>query len=61
MTEPTARGAEKYPDQPIGYYCANEMPGDPCTCKDACTGYCKGACGCLACHNAYADFQSDDR
>ena len=52
--KPTKKGLEKYSDS-NGYYIANSPDGPPCTCKSDCT-YCKGECGCVACHNAYADF-----
>lgn len=31
------------------------------TCKPSCPSYCKGECGCKACHMRYQDFLSDDR
>lgn len=51
---PSAKGMEKYPDEPIGYY-----DGLPCTCLDSCRSACKGqACGCEACNASYQDFLS---
>jgi len=34
--------------------------GTICTCKPTCSVGCKGECGCVACHDAYADFLSVD-
>jgi len=55
--KPTATGMKKYPEG-NGYYIANEPDGPPCTCKESCSYFCKGECGCEACNQAYQDFGS---
>jgi len=54
---PTSEGIKRYNSPPKGYYTAN---GEkiPCTCTKKCKTPCKGACGCLACLEAYQDFMS---
>lgn len=53
MNEPTPEGMTRW--EPDGKY-----NGKLCTCKPQCDDPCHGECGCEACHDAYADFLSNE-